>query len=46
MKTLEYFKALSDITRLRLLNILIHYELSVNEIVSLWKWDNLGFPAI
>ena len=37
MKTLEYFKALSDITRLRLLNILIHYELSVNEIVSLME---------
>lgn len=37
MKTLEYFKALSDITRLRLLNILIHYELSVNEIVSIME---------
>jgi ArsR family transcriptional regulator len=35
MKTLNYFKALSDITRIRLLNILIHHELSVNEIVSL-----------
>ncbi|MBN1848816.1 MAG: metalloregulator ArsR/SmtB family transcription factor [Deltaproteobacteria bacterium] len=35
MKPLKYFKALSDITRLRLLNILLHHELSVNEIVSL-----------
>jgi ubiquinone/menaquinone biosynthesis C-methylase UbiE/DNA-binding transcriptional ArsR family regulator len=35
MKTLKYFKALSDITRLRLLNILLRHELSVNEVVSL-----------
>ncbi|MBW1806206.1 MAG: metalloregulator ArsR/SmtB family transcription factor [Deltaproteobacteria bacterium] len=37
METLTYFKALSDITRLRLLNILLHHELSVNEIVSLME---------
>lgn len=35
METLIYFKALADITRLRLLNILISFELSVNEIVTL-----------
>jgi ubiquinone/menaquinone biosynthesis C-methylase UbiE len=34
MELLNYFKALSDNTRLRLFNILIHYELNVNEIVS------------
>jgi ubiquinone/menaquinone biosynthesis C-methylase UbiE/DNA-binding transcriptional ArsR family regulator len=34
MELLNYFKALSDKTRLRLFNILIHYELNVNEIVS------------
>lgn len=34
MKTLNYFKALSDETRLRLLNLLIHHELNVNEIVT------------
>ncbi len=34
MELLNYFKALSDKTRLRLFNILIHHELNVNEIVS------------
>mgnify|MGYP001085196404 CR=1 FL=1 len=32
---LQYFKALSDETRLRLLHILQRYELSVNELVSI-----------
>jgi ArsR family transcriptional regulator len=32
---LNYFKSLSDETRIRLLSILIHFELSVNEIVAL-----------
>ncbi|MFC1820274.1 ArsR/SmtB family transcription factor [Thermodesulfobacteriota bacterium] len=35
METVNFFKALADITRLRLLNILFHSELSVNEIVSI-----------
>jgi ubiquinone/menaquinone biosynthesis C-methylase UbiE len=35
METIKQFKALSDPTRLRFLNILNHYELSVNEIVSI-----------
>ena len=35
MKNVNFFKALADITRLRLVNILLHYELSVNEIVSI-----------
>lgn len=35
MKSLTYFKSLADITRIRLLNILLHHELSVNEIVGL-----------
>lgn len=34
---LQYFKALGDETRLRLANILMHYELSVNEIVQIMK---------
>jgi len=33
--TLTYFKALSDETRLRLVHILLHYELSVNELVRI-----------
>ncbi len=33
MKTVHYFKALADETRLRLFNLLLHYELNVNEIV-------------
>ncbi len=32
---LLYFKALSDETRLRLVHILLHYELSVNELVHI-----------
>ena len=32
---LTYFKALSDETRLRLVHILLHYELSVNELVRI-----------
>lgn len=35
MDIIKQFKALSDPTRLRLLNILFHYELNVNEIVSI-----------
>lgn len=35
MKAVNFFKALSDETRLRLLNIFIHYELNVNEIVEI-----------
>ena len=34
MELLNYLKALSDETRLRLFSILTHYELNVNEIVS------------
>ena len=43
MKILNYFKALSDKTRLRLFNILLHYELNVNEIVSIL---GMSQPAI
>lgn len=32
IESVKYFKALADDTRLRLLNLLIHYELNVNEI--------------
>jgi len=32
---IDFFKALSDETRLRLLNLSIHYELNVNEIVNI-----------
>ncbi len=35
MKPLDYFKALADITRLRLFNILSNHELNVNEIAAL-----------
>jgi SAM-dependent methyltransferase len=34
MNTINLFKALADNTRLRLINILLHYELNVNEIVA------------
>jgi len=34
MTAINLFKALSDETRMRLLNLSIHYELNVNEIVS------------
>ncbi len=35
MNPIKYFKALSDETRLRLLNLLVHHELSVNEITEI-----------
>jgi ArsR family transcriptional regulator len=35
MICLTYFKALADETRIRLLNILMHHEMNVNEIVAL-----------
>jgi ArsR family transcriptional regulator len=35
MKAVNFFKALSDETRLRLLHIFIHYELNVNEIAAI-----------
>lgn len=34
MKSLTYFKAMADITRLRLYHLLLHHEMSVNEIVA------------
>jgi ubiquinone/menaquinone biosynthesis C-methylase UbiE/predicted transcriptional regulator len=37
MKPLDYFKALADITRLRLFTILLNHELSVNEIAALMR---------
>ncbi len=37
MDELKYFKALSDETRLRLINILIHHELKVGELVSIMQ---------
>lgn len=35
MKAATYFKSLSDETRLRLLNLAMHYELNVNEMVRI-----------
>ena len=35
MGPVNYFKALSDETRLRLINILLNYELNVNEIIEI-----------
>jgi len=35
METLNFFKALADETRLRLVHLFLHYELNVNEIVSI-----------
>ena len=35
MKTISFFKALADETRIRLMNLLVRHELNVNEIVSL-----------
>ena len=35
MICVAYFKALADETRVRLINVLLHHELSVNEIVAL-----------
>jgi ArsR family transcriptional regulator len=43
MNCLSHFKALADETRIRLLNILMHNELNVNEIVSLMA---MGQPRI
>lgn len=37
MEHLIYFKALSDETRLRLMNILLHHELKVGELVSIME---------
>ncbi len=34
MDSLKYFKALSDETRIRLMNIMLHHELKVGELVS------------
>ena len=42
METLNYFKALADITRLRLLNILLNHELSVNELVTILGMGQSG----
>jgi len=42
MNIVTYFKALSDATRIRLINSLIHHELSVNEIVTLMKMGQSG----
>jgi ubiquinone/menaquinone biosynthesis C-methylase UbiE len=42
MDTLLYFKALADATRIRLVNTLIHQELSVNEIVVLMNMGQSG----
>ncbi len=36
-QAIQYFKALADETRLRLLHILYHHELNVNELVGLMK---------
>jgi ArsR family transcriptional regulator len=35
MKSINYFKALADETRIRLFNILLNHEMSVNDLVSL-----------
>ncbi len=35
MEILDFFKALSDETRLRLLNLLLYFELNVNEIIEI-----------
>lgn len=43
MESLLYFKALADETRIRLFNILLSHELSVNELVSLM---NMGQSRI
>ncbi len=37
MKSLNYFKALSDETRIRLVHLLWHHELNVNEITAILK---------
>jgi ubiquinone/menaquinone biosynthesis C-methylase UbiE len=43
MEILNYFRALSDSTRIRVLNILLNHELNVNEIVYLM---DMGQPRI
>lgn len=43
MKAVNYFKALADETRLRLVNLSLHYELNVNEIVEVM---NMGQSRI
>lgn len=43
MKSLIYFKAMADSTRIRLYHILLHHEMSVNEIVTLM---NMGQSRI
>ena len=45
MTTVTIFKALADETRLRLLRILLHHELSVNELVSSIESTNGGCDA-
>lgn len=42
MKSLNYFKALADITRIRIYNVLLHHELSVNELVRLLETGQSG----
>jgi len=42
MNIVIYFKALSDATRIRLINSLMHHELNVNEIVSLMRMGQSG----
>lgn len=42
MKSLNYFKSLSDVTRIRVYNILLNYELSVNELVQLLGMGQSG----
>jgi ArsR family transcriptional regulator len=42
MTTIEFFKALSDRTRIRLMNILLHHELGVNDLVSILETGQSG----
>ena len=42
MKSLNYFKALADATRIRIYNILLENELSVNELVRLFETGQSG----
>ncbi len=43
MEIVQYYKALADVTRLRLLNLLLNHELNVNEIVTVM---GMGQPRI
>ncbi len=43
METVQYYKALADETRMRLLNLLLRHELNVNEIVNVM---GMGQPRI